>query len=187
MKRKPAKKPFSLPKLPFIELVVPNVCTEARHITFAEYVDSHRRYWVLFSIWATGSASVVTTLMSTTANDWLWIFPILTILLVMAEAVWAYNIEIEPKLMQWVKDMRSYFDDYELAVRIWNYGLTFSVEEAIATKTTDQLAQKYWELLYAKKYLSEVLAKAQADQMSEADWERLKEYMVFFREHCRKQ
>lgn len=187
MRRKQAKKQFSLPELPFIELLVPNVYTEARHITFAEYVDSYRRYWVLFSICATGSASVVTTIMSTTANYWLWIFPVFTILLVMAEAVWAYNIKIEPKLMQWVKDMRSYFANYDLAIKIWNAGLTYSTEEAIATKTTDQLAQKYWGLLHAKKYLVDSLAKGLANEMSSTDWDNLAQYMACLKEWSRKQ
>lgn len=186
-KKKQIEKTLALPKLPLLERFIPDVRSRRRAVTLPEYLTTYRRNSVWFAAFCTAVASVATGYLTTTANEWLWIWPSLTILLALSEFTRASQFRIEPSIFPWIDTLRTYVFIYDMAAKVWNAGLEYSVDEALATQTSQQLIQKYWELQYARRYLSGCIDRALKCEMKDEEWQKLEVYMKFFKEHCTQQ
>ncbi len=186
-KKKQKQKTLALSTLSFLGISITSIWSDERPATLFEYIMLYRRNSVWFAILCTGGASVMTFLVSTTANNWLWIWPCLTILLVISEVVRFSQFKIESKIFPWVDTLRAYALEYDQAIKVWNVGLKYSIEEALDTNNAHQLIQKYWELQFARRYLSECIEKALKHEMKDGDWQKLGDYMKFFKENCTRQ
>jgi hypothetical protein len=182
--RKQKPKMLALSTLPFLCKLIPIRRSDARPATLLEYITIYRRNSVWLAILCTAGASVLTLLLSTTFNDWLWIWPSLTILLIISEIVRASQTIIPSTVYPWVGVFRSYALTYDLAIKVWNAGLKYAMDEALDTNSIEQLIKKYWELQFARRYLAESIDKAVRGEMQADDLEKLATYMMYFKENC---
>src|SRR3989344_5253134 len=175
-KKKQKEKTLALSVLPLLDRFIPDVRFDGRKVTLREYVTIYRRNSVCFSVFATAVASVMTFLESMTATNWLWLWPCLTILLALSEVVRFSQFKIESSIFPWVDTLRTNVFMYDVAIKTWNAGLEYSIDKATNEKTSQQLIRKYWELQYARRYLSECVDKALKREMKDDEWKKFEVY-----------
>lgn len=181
------KKTLTLYRLPLLDTRMPEEPFRMRAITLLEYVTTYRNdssWLIAFS--AVGTV-VLLYLLSVAPSLWLWTGLGLAVVLILQDLVRASQLRVKASIYPEFAMFHTYLLMCDMAIKVWNAGLEYSIDEALNLKNTQQLVQKYWELQYARRYLSECMNKAVHKKMKIEDWQKMKSYMNYFNEHFARQ
>ena len=92
--------------------------------------------------------------------------------------------EIQKDLKQrWAFSLDNHSFICTLAIKVWNTGLNYSLEQAVLNRSMADLTKRYWDIMYTRKYLINSLDEFVQDQWTALKMSALDDHMRIFRDN----
>ncbi len=163
-------------RVPLIDVPDFKKILNPKKVSLKEYFSGHVRVWVAVLIGWCSFASI-SGVLSSDGNNYALLWALLGLSALGAEVWRAKKTFGVPACAD---KLNFHLLKYNSAVRVWNEGLKYALEEFVATRERERLIQKYWKFGEAKSRLLAAVDKGLQQKLSARDLAELKVYLDDF-------